>query len=176
MGEVHWRSTSAPTQATERACRCHVPRAPPFQDRHNVANALVASIPGMACRVSGDTIQRVADVWRGAPQNGRAFGHPQPCTSTTTRTIPQSSKPCLTPSASVGPNVKSPLCFSLICTPERAILVQEFARVLGVADRVFLLPIYPAREAPIPGVDAQWLFDNISSPHKHLDDFRFHLR
>ena len=32
----------------------------------------------------------------------------------------------------------------------------------------FLLPIYPAREAPIPGVDAQWLFDNISGPHKHL--------
>ena len=45
---------------------------------------------------------------------------------------------------------------------------EEFARVLGLADRVFLLPIYPAREKPIPGVDAQWLFDNISSPHKHL--------
>jgi UDP-N-acetylmuramate--alanine ligase len=45
---------------------------------------------------------------------------------------------------------------------------DEFARVLGQADRLFLLPIYPAREAPIPGVDAQWLFDNISSTHKHL--------
>ena len=45
---------------------------------------------------------------------------------------------------------------------------EEFARVLGLADRLLLLPIYPAREAPIPGVDAQWLFDNISSPHKHL--------
>ena len=45
---------------------------------------------------------------------------------------------------------------------------HEFARVLGLADQLFLLPIYPAREAPIPGVDAQWLFDNISSPRKHL--------
>jgi UDP-N-acetylmuramate--alanine ligase len=44
----------------------------------------------------------------------------------------------------------------------------EFARVLGRADRVFVLPIYPAREAPIEGVDAQWLFDNISGTHKHL--------
>ena len=44
----------------------------------------------------------------------------------------------------------------------------EFAQVLGQVDRLFLLPIYPAREAPIPGVDAQWLFDNISSPDKHL--------
>jgi UDP-N-acetylmuramate--alanine ligase len=45
---------------------------------------------------------------------------------------------------------------------------DDFARVLGEVDRLFLLPIYPAREAPIPGVDAQWLFDNISGTHKHL--------
>jgi len=45
---------------------------------------------------------------------------------------------------------------------------EEFARVLGKVDRLFLLPIYPAREAPIPGFDAQWLFDNISGTHKHL--------
>ena len=56
---------------------------------------------------------------------------PQPCTSTTTRIIRQSSKRCSTPSASVGPNVKSPLCFSLICTPERAILVQRLPKFWG---------------------------------------------
>jgi len=44
----------------------------------------------------------------------------------------------------------------------------EFAEVLGTADRLWLLPIYPAREQPIAGVDAQWLFENISGPHKHL--------
>ena len=35
-------------------------------------------------------------------------------------------------------------------------------------DRVFLLPIYPAREAPIPGIDSQALFENIPHPHKYL--------
>lgn len=45
---------------------------------------------------------------------------------------------------------------------------QEFAEVLATADQLFLLPIYPARELPIPGVDAQWLFENISSTHKKL--------
>ena len=45
---------------------------------------------------------------------------------------------------------------------------QEFAEVLATADQLFLLPIYPARELPIPGVDAQWLFENISSTHKNL--------
>ncbi len=44
----------------------------------------------------------------------------------------------------------------------------EFASVLAQTDRLVLLPIYPAREQPIPGVDAQWLFENISAPHKQL--------
>jgi UDP-N-acetylmuramate--alanine ligase len=44
----------------------------------------------------------------------------------------------------------------------------EFAEVLGTTDQLWLLPIYPAREKPIAGVDAQWLFENISGTHKHL--------
>lgn len=34
---------------------------------------------------------------------------------------------------------------------------NDFARVLQKADQVILLPIYPARELPIPGVDSAWL-------------------
>ena len=45
---------------------------------------------------------------------------------------------------------------------------MEFGRVLAQLDRVFLLPIYPAREAPIPGIDSQTLFENIPHPHKYL--------
>ena len=44
----------------------------------------------------------------------------------------------------------------------------EFGRVLAQLERVFLLPIYPAREAPIPGIDSQALFENIPHPHKYL--------
>ena len=46
--------------------------------------------------------------------------------------------------------------------------MAEFAQALGSVDRVLLLPIYPARELPIPGVDAQWLFENISGNQKKL--------
>ena len=46
--------------------------------------------------------------------------------------------------------------------------LEEFAQALALADQIFLLPIYPAREEPIPGVDAQLLFDNISGTAKHL--------
>ena len=36
-------------------------------------------------------------------------------------------------------------------------LVDGFAEILQLADEVILLPIYPARELPIPGVTSEWL-------------------
>ena len=35
---------------------------------------------------------------------------------------------------------------------------------------LILLPIYPARELPIPGIDSQWLFDKIKLEDKKLVD------
>lgn len=40
----------------------------------------------------------------------------------------------------------------------------DFSRVLSTADRVVLLPIYPAREEPIEGVDSQMLMEDITAP------------
>jgi UDP-N-acetylmuramate--alanine ligase len=39
----------------------------------------------------------------------------------------------------------------------------EFIEVLGVADHLILLPIYPASEAEIPGVNSQKLFEEIKA-------------
>lgn len=46
----------------------------------------------------------------------------------------------------------------------------EFADALSLADRAILIPIYPARELPIPGVSSKIIYDNISSPEKLLID------
>lgn len=45
-----------------------------------------------------------------------------------------------------------------------------FARALSLADEVILLPIYPARELPIPGVTSEMLLADITAPEKHLID------
>ena len=45
---------------------------------------------------------------------------------------------------------------------------DEFAATLSTLDEVVLLPIYPAREEPIPGVESEMLLDKISNPNKHL--------
>ena len=41
-----------------------------------------------------------------------------------------------------------------------------FAAALSLADEVILLPIYPAREEPIPGVASEMLLENITSAKK----------
>lgn len=43
-----------------------------------------------------------------------------------------------------------------------------FARVLSTMDEVVLLPIYPARELPIAGVDSEMLLAKISNPCKRI--------
>lgn len=45
---------------------------------------------------------------------------------------------------------------------------EEFAKSLSQFDEVFLLEIYPARELPIKGVNAQWLLDKIDHKTKAL--------
>jgi UDP-N-acetylmuramate--alanine ligase len=45
---------------------------------------------------------------------------------------------------------------------------DEFAKSLELLDEVILLPIYPARELPLPGIDSQMLLDKISNRPKIL--------
>jgi UDP-N-acetylmuramate--alanine ligase len=50
--------------------------------------------------------------------------------------------------------------------------LEDFARSLESLDDIILLPIYPARELPLPGIDSQLLLDNISKPTKKLVEKR----
>ncbi|WP_339044627.1 UDP-N-acetylmuramate--L-alanine ligase [Cardinium endosymbiont of Tipula unca] len=47
-------------------------------------------------------------------------------------------------------------------------LYEAFATSLSLADQVFLLPIYPAREEPIPGVTSKLIFDKLTYNKKTL--------
>ncbi len=45
---------------------------------------------------------------------------------------------------------------------------EEFAQSLALLDRVILLPIYPAREEPIPGVTSRMILDRITGTEKEM--------
>ncbi len=46
----------------------------------------------------------------------------------------------------------------------------QFAAALSQADEVLLLPIYPARECPIPGVSSELILKDITTPQKRIVD------
>ena len=48
---------------------------------------------------------------------------------------------------------------------------KEFAKSLSLSDEVILLPVYPAREEPIPGVSSQMILDEVTVPEKRLLDY-----
>ena len=45
---------------------------------------------------------------------------------------------------------------------------HEFAQALSALDQVILLPIYPAREEPIPGVSSELIIDELPQKDKWL--------
>jgi UDP-N-acetylmuramate--alanine ligase len=47
-------------------------------------------------------------------------------------------------------------------------LSEGFAEALSIADRVILLPVYPARELPIQGVTSKLILDKVQSAEKYL--------
>ena len=44
----------------------------------------------------------------------------------------------------------------------------EFAQALSGVDELLLLPIYPAREEPIPGVTSEIIYKDVTAPQKML--------
>jgi UDP-N-acetylmuramate--alanine ligase len=47
-------------------------------------------------------------------------------------------------------------------------LAKEFAKSLDLADEVILLPIYPARELPMAGVESKMIVEKMELSNKHL--------
>lgn len=48
---------------------------------------------------------------------------------------------------------------------------REFGAALSIADYVFLLDVYAAREQPLPGVSGATIAEHISAPLRYLPDF-----
>ena len=47
-------------------------------------------------------------------------------------------------------------------------LYKEFGAELSMADEIILLPIYPARELPLPGVTSELIFHEIKKSNKRI--------
>jgi len=127
----------------------------PIPGQHNVLNALAAVAVGLELDVPFVTIKRALEKFEGVHRRFEIYGevggvmivddfahHPSEIAATLSAAKAGWKKPLVA--------VFQPHLFS-----RTQALAEEFAKALLIAETVIVLPIYPAREAPVPGVTSE---------------------
>lgn len=81
---------------------------------------------------------------------------------------PEELRALITGAKALYPNKRCTVVFQPHLFTRTRDLAADFAKVLDIAHEVILLPIYPARELPIPGVSSNMILDRMYSDDKHL--------
>lgn len=81
---------------------------------------------------------------------------------------PEEIKACINSARAMFPGRKLTGIFQPHLFSRTRDFAMEFAKSLSMLDEVFLLPVYPARELPIPGVDSQMLLELMDHKNRYL--------
>jgi len=81
---------------------------------------------------------------------------------------PEEIKACIRSARAMFPGRKLTGIFQPHLFSRTRDFAGEFALSLSLLDEILLLPIYPARELPIPGIDSEMLLSLIHHDNKHL--------
>ncbi len=123
---------------------------------HNIENAIAAITVASSLGISTDKIKAAVAAFRGVK---RRFEY----VIKTEKTIfiddyahhPEELKALITGAKGLFPERKCTVVFQPHLFTRTRDFASEFATALNMADEVFLLPIYPARELPIEGVTSE---------------------
>jgi UDP-N-acetylmuramate--alanine ligase len=137
--------------------------------RHNVENAIAASALALACGVTNDQIRTGLATFRGVK---RRFEYVVQAPSFVMiddyAHHPEELRAAIGSARELFPDKRITGVFQPHLFSRTRDFMDGFAEVLGQLDDCILLPIYPARELPIPGIDSQVLLDKISCSSKKL--------
>jgi UDP-N-acetylmuramate--alanine ligase len=134
---------------------------------HNVENAVAASIAAHVCGVGMDQIKAALESFRGVKrrfefvyQNNNVifiddYAH-----------HPTEIEAFLKSVKSMYPRKKLTVVFQPHLFTRTRDFAPGFSKSLSLADELFLMDIYPARELPIAGVDSDMLMKDVTSPVK----------
>jgi UDP-N-acetylmuramate--alanine ligase len=81
---------------------------------------------------------------------------------------PEELKACISSARAMFPGRKLTGIFQPHLFTRTRDFAAEFAKSLSLLDEILLLPVYPARELPIPGIDSQMLLSLMQNENKHL--------
>lgn len=137
--------------------------------KHNVANTTVAIAIALQMGIDAEKVKQAVANFKGVKRRfeyivndgGQIYiddyAH-----------HPEELKACFNAVRQLYPNKKLTVIFQPHLFTRTRDFADDFANVLGTADELLLLEIYPARELPIEGVDARFLLDKISLNDKKV--------
>jgi UDP-N-acetylmuramate--alanine ligase len=144
---------------------------------HNVENSLVAIAIAHELEIEDDKIKQAIEEFKGVkrrfeyiipPKKQQPGGYVQPVIIDDYAHHPEELRALLKSVRSLFPQRVVTVIFQPHLFSRTRDHADGFAEVLSIADRVVLLPIYPARELPIEGVNSDMILKKISSAEKKI--------
>lgn len=144
---------------------------------HNVENSLVAITVATELGIDEEKIKAAVKDFKGVKRRFEYIipskkkeegGYVEPVLIDDYAHHPEELRALLTSVRSLFPQRIVTVIFQPHLFTRTRDLADGFAEVLSIADRVILLPIYPARELPIEGVTSEMILKKIDSEDKLL--------
>lgn len=136
---------------------------------HNVENAVAAIAVALHLGIAADKIKLAVEAFMGVKRRFQIVVD-------TERHVyiddyahhPEELRACLSAVKMLYPNKKLTVAFQPHLYSRTLDFAQGFAEVLAQADQLLLLDIYPARELPVLGVDAQMLLNMMGNGNREI--------
>lgn len=144
---------------------------------HNVENAVAAVAVAAALEIDGEKIKAALADFKGVkrrfeyiipPKNFSEGTFVRPVLVDDYAHHPEELRALLTSMRSLFPQRIVTVVFQPHLFTRTRDLADGFAKALSIADRVILLPIYPAREKPIEGVSSEMILKNVEREDKQV--------
>lgn len=144
---------------------------------HNVENAVAAVAVASALDVDDDKIKAALADFKGVrrrfeyvlpPKKQKEGGYVEPVLVDDYAHHPEELRALLTSVRSLFPQRVVTVVFQPHLFTRTRDFADGFAEALSIADRVILLPVYPARELPIEGVSSEMILKKIERDDKQV--------
>jgi UDP-N-acetylmuramate--alanine ligase len=144
---------------------------------HNVENAVAAIAVAYQLEIEPDKIKKAIASFRGVHrrfeyvlplQSKEKGGYVYPVLIDDYAHHPEELAALLRSARSLFPQRKITVIFQPHLFSRTKDFANEFSASLDIADRIILLPIYPARELPMEGVTSEIILKNIQRDNKLL--------
>jgi len=132
---------------------------------HNVENAVAATAVTRTMGIAEDAVRAALASFRGTKRRFEyVYRNPDAVYIDDYAHHPEELRALISGARHLFPGRKLSIIFQPHLYSRTRDLADAFAEVLSTADEVILMPVYPAREAPLPGVDSGLIQEKMRHP------------